>query len=344
MIQRTQQNEKVQLAFLFTVTIVLFGIFFCTSSLRPVTLLTLLNVLILSPVIRFLYSRKVPKTWAILLVYALLSLFFVFGVTRLIQAISQQWTGFIDSLPTLNLAILSKLDQLELKLKDLLGLELNLGFHESLVQLTSQIRTWALTHIPAIIANLASAALLVPIFSFFVLKDGEKFTQLYLALIPGRFASTATAVIEKISVALGTFLRAKIFEALLFGLMAYLGLLVINAPYAGLFALIAGLSNVIPYLGPFLGAAPPLLVYGFSATETGLFWPAVIMFSIINLIDNFLIFPVFVARIVNLTPLTLLVSVAVGQEYYGVIGMLLAVPLASILKIVFLELRPLIYR
>jgi putative permease len=70
----------------------------------------------------------------------------------------------------------------------------------------------------------------------------------------------------------------------------------------------------------------------------------VILLLAINLIDNFLIFPVFVAKIVNLSPLTLLISVAVGQEYYGVVGMLLAVPLASILKIIFLELQPLIYR
>jgi predicted PurR-regulated permease PerM len=125
--------------------------------------------------------------------------------------------------------------------------------------------------------------------------------------------------------------------------MTYLGLKIIHSPYAGVFSLIAGVSNIIPYLGPFLGAAPPLLIFGFSSSQFDLFWPTVLIFLITNLIDNFLIFPVFVARIVNLSPLTLLVSVAVGQELYGVAGMLLAVPAASTIKIILLELRSLIY-
>ncbi len=342
MATKLNQKEGLQLAFLFCVTLFLVSVLFFTSSLRPVTLLTVLNVLILSPVIHFLNSKRVPKLWGIILVYAILTLFFVFGVTRLIQVISQQWSGFIDSLPALSDAILSKVDEMEIRLRD--QMDVDLGIHNSIIQSSSQIRNWALTHIPQIIGNLASAALLVPVFSFFILKDGDKFTRLYLQLIPHRFSKTATGVIEKISFALGTFLRAKLFEALLFGLMTYLGLIVLKAPYAGLFALIGGLLNFIPYLGPFIGAAPPLLIFGFSSTQEHLFWPAVILLIAVNIIDNFVVFPIFVARIVNLSPLTLLLSVAVGQEFYGIVGMLLAVPLASILKIIYLEIQPLIYK
>jgi putative permease len=344
MTKELKQKEALQIGFLCCVTLFLITVLFFTSSLRPVTLLTVLNVLILSPVVHFLSSRRIPKIWGILLIYAVLTLFFIFGVTRLIQVISQQWSGFIDSLPALSDALLSKVDELEVRLREQLGVDVDLGIHRSLIQSSSQIRNWALTHIPVIIGNLASAALLVPIFSFFILKDGDKFTRLYLELIPHRFSRTAIAVIEKISAALGTFLRAKLFEALLFGLMTYLGLIILKAPYAGLFALIGGLLNFIPYLGPFIGAAPPLLIFGFSSSQQHLFWPAVILLIIVNLIDNFVVFPIFVARIVNLSPLTLLLSVAVGQEFYGIVGMLLAVPLASILKIIYLEIQPLIYR
>jgi putative permease len=340
----TKQREKLQIGFLLAVTLFFVSILFFTSSLRPVTLLTVLNVLILGPVIQFLNQRKIKRVWAILLVYGVLTLFFIFGVTRLIQVISRQWTGFIDALPALSDAILSKVDEMESRMKDQAGIDVDLGFHNSIIQSVSQIRTWALTHIPVILGNLASAALLVPVFSFFILKDGDKFARLYFQLIPSRFSKTATTVTGKISNALASFLRAKIFEAFLFGLMTYLGLLVLKAPYAGLFALIGGLLNFIPYFGPFIGAAPPLMIFAFSSGYQHLFWPAVFLFTAVNLIDNFVVFPVFVARIVNLTPLTLLLSVAVGQEFYGIAGMLLAVPLASILKIIYLELQPLIYK
>jgi putative permease len=68
-----------------------------------------------------------------------------------------------------------------------------------------------------------------------------------------------------------------------------------------------------------------------------------LVFLVANAIDMILIFPVFVARLVNLSPLTLLASVAVGQELYGVVGMLVAVPVASAIKIVMKELIAILY-
>ena len=338
-----KQKEALQIAFLALITLFFFAIFFFTPSLRPVTLLTLLNVLILGPVVRLLVKRGIPKVIAILLIYLVLSLIFIFGLSSLNQAISLQWAGLVDALPDINQRVLEKIESFESHIRDWIGIEVNLGFKNSISASGGQLRSWALTHIPSLIGNLASAALLVPIFSFFLLKDGKTYSELYQGLIPARFAKTSGEVLKKISRSLGTFLRAKIFEAVLFGVMTYLGLKIIHAPYAGVFSLIAGISNIIPYLGPFLGAAPPLLIFGFSISQYDFFWPTVLIFLITNLIDNFLIFPVFVARIVNLSPLTLLVAVAVGQELYGVAGMLLAVPAASTIKIILLELRTLIY-
>jgi predicted PurR-regulated permease PerM len=88
---------------------------------------------------------------------------------------------------------------------------------------------------------------------------------------------------------------------------------------------------------------PPALVLGLQDPPTNLF-PMMMVFLIANAIDMILIFPVFVARLVNLSPLSLLASVAVGQELYGVIGMLIAVPLASALKIIVKELIGILYQ
>jgi putative permease len=336
-------NEKLQLAYLGLVTVLLVLVLFFTPALRPITLLTALNVLILGPWVRFLGRHRIPKVWAILLLYFILTVFTVFGITRLTQALAEQWAELIDALPGLELSALNKLGVLEAKFREKFGFELNLGVHAGVTQMGGSLRSWALTHVPSLIGSLASGAFLVPIFSFFVLKDGELFSSLYQSLIPARFSKRAGEVLSKIGASLGTFLRAKLLEAAIFGLMTYLGLRLIGAPYAGIFSVIGALSNIIPYLGPFIGAAPPLLIFGFSDAMYVHFWPAALMITIANLIDNFLIFPVFVAKIVNLTPLTLLISVAVGQELYGVLGMLLAVPVASILKIILVELRSLIY-
>jgi putative permease len=185
--------------------------------------------------------------------------------------------------------------------------------------------------------------MLAPIFSFFILKDGSEMRLQLEKLIPSSYSKNTLVVIDKISASIGKFLRAKMIEALLVGTLVYVGLRLIDAPFGGVFAVIAGVTNIIPYLGPILGVIPPALVLGFQDPPTNLF-PMLLVFLVANAIDMILIFPVFVARLVNLSPLSLLASVAVGQELYGVIGMLIAVPLASALKIIVKELIEILYQ
>jgi putative permease len=339
---RLESREGLQFAFLIFLVLGILSIFFLTPSLRPASLLTVLSVLFLGPPVRFLKKRGIPKVASIIGIYLTLGIVLVFGMSNLVRGFAQQWSSLIDSLPVFGQAALAKLTQMEAQIQDLLNIEINFGFKNALTAQGSTLRNWALTHVPSLIGDFASAMLLAPIFSFFLLKDGEAFRSQIEKLIPKSRASATIAVLDKIGASLGKFLRATLIEAFALGFICFIGLKLISAPYAGIFALIAGITNIIPYLGPILGVVPPILVLGFSNEPTP-FWPMVAVFTIANAIDMVLIFPVFVAKLVNLSPLTLLASVAVGQELYGVIGMLLAVPVASILKIIFQEVVSILY-
>ena len=127
-------------------------------------------------------------------------------------------------------------------------------------------------------------------------------------------------------------------EGLLLGIMVGAALSFLDFPYPIALACIAGLTNIVPYLGPVLGALPGLLIAMFDPT-IGIHVNSVFLAYLIpNLIDMTFIFPVIVAKLVNLHPLLLLVSVILGQNYAGVAGMLLSIPLATILKIVLQEI------
>ena len=340
--RNTDSNEKLQLIFLCFLVLGLITVFFITPSLRPASLLTLLNVLFLGPVVNFLAHKKVPKWASILSIYGILSLIFFFSFNHFIRGFADQWSSLIESLPTFGAAALQKLGLLEQKIREVLNIEIDLGIKNQLVLIGSNTREWALTNLPSLIGSFASAMLLAPIFSFFILKDGDLFREQFQKLIPARYSESTIHVLTKIGASLGSFLRAKLIEAFLVGLLCYIGLKIVGTPYPGVFAVIAGITNVIPYLGPILGVIPPTLVLGFSENMS-MFWPMILVFIIANAIDMILIFPLFVGRLVNLSPLTLLAAVAVGQELYGVIGMLMAVPCASILKIIFQEIVAILY-
>jgi putative permease len=179
-------------------------------------------------------------------------------------------------------------------------------------------------------------ALMVPIFSFFILKDGDLYRREILKLVPTKHYSEVVATFSKTSTSLGKFLRAKALEALLVSIMTYVGLLICGAQYAAVLALVAGVTNILPYIGPVLGVIPALALLGFS-------WPIIIVYGIVNAVDLLVIFPIFVGKLVNLSPLTMLVSVAVGQELYGLVGMLVSVPVASSLKIIYQEVVLVLY-
>ena len=332
------KNDSLKLIFLFVVVLFLFSIFFLTTSIRPASLLTILNILLLAPVIHFLERKKISKIASILIVFAATGVVLALGIYYASTVLSGQWATLSDALPIYGDELIQKLGKLQEWIYDHYSVEINFGATNWIKRLGSNTQDWLITRLPSLIGDLASAFFLVPIFSFFILRDGKIMESTLLSLVPNAYQDTTVKVVTKTGKALSEFLRAKVIEALLVGLLSFIGLMIIKAPYAGVFALIVGITNIVPYLGPVVGAAIPLAIVGFSDSFSGHFVPMLIILSVVNAIDILIIFPIFVAKLVNLNPLILLTAVAVGQEFYGLVGMLISVPLASILKIIFQEL------
>jgi putative permease len=139
------------------------------------------------------------------------------------------------------------------------------------------------------------------------------------------------------------YIRAKLIEAILVGTMVMVGLALVRAPYAVVLGVVAGVTNIVPYLGPILGAIPACLLVLFDQNQNTLVIPVLLVYVIANLIDTVVIFPLVVAKLVNLHPLILIAVVAVGQHYYGLVGMLISIPIATALKVVLLEIYMSVY-
>ncbi|MGZ3699188.1 MAG: AI-2E family transporter, partial [Bdellovibrionota bacterium] len=150
-------------------------------------------------------------------------------------------------------------------------------------------------------------------------------------------------VSNEIADSISDYLRAKLVEATLVGVLTLGGMLIIGAPYAAVLAVFAGITNIIPYVGPLMGAVPGVLIASFDSTHPHLVWPVVIVYAAANIIDTFVIFPVVVAKLVNLHPLILIAVVAVGQTYYGLVGMLISIPIATAVKVMVGEIYSAVY-
>ena len=118
--------------------------------------------------------------------------------------------------------------------------------------------------------------------------------------------------------------RGQLLVCLVVGILAYVGYMLIGLPYALLLASIVGLMNVIPYLGPFIGAAPAVLVGLSESWKLALFVVAVNV--VVQILESNVVSPQIVGRTLKLHPLVIILALLIGGQLGGILGLILAVP------------------
>ncbi len=182
---------------------------------------------------------------------------------------------------------------------------------------------------------------IVPLFTFFFLRDSRKIMRACVSLAPNRHFEMARDLSYLISRQLSQFVRGRVLEALIVGLVVTAGLSFTDIRYASVLGIFAGVTNLIPYIGPIIGMVPGILIAFVDLGGGAQFWWIVILYVLIAqvLIDNFILIPVLISRVSNLHPLLVFFAIIVGGKLYGVIGMIIGVPILSVFKITLLEVR-----
>ena len=158
--------------------------------------------------------------------------------------------------------------------------------------------------------------------------------------VPNRIFEPALILLDGIDRQLGDYLRSRLVQTVIIGIICLIGYLILGLPFAILLGTVAGLANLIPYIGPFIGAIPALaVVFVDSRFGVGSSFIGIIVITIgVQIIDTALVTPLLVGKSVELDPITTVVVVLVGEQFLGLIGMLMAVPLTAMLKLIIEEL------
>ncbi len=175
---------------------------------------------------------------------------------------------------------------------------------------------------------------LAPIIAFYLLVDLPHIRVVFRNLVPERARGDAMVVARRLSTAIGGYFRGQLAVAIVVGVMASIGMLIIDLPFWLIVGMIAGLFNMIPLIGPWVGAVPGIIIA--FATGGGIekaIAVAVVM-AIVQQIDNHFISPIVMQRAVKLHPAVVMLSLLAGGTLGGFFGLLLAVPATATLKIV----------
>lgn len=170
----------------------------------------------------------------------------------------------------------------------------------------------------------------VPLWMFYILRDQSDMTSAFYALVPVVLREDVRNVLILSDSVLGAYLRGQVLLCLSVGAMVTAGLLFLHIDFALLLGTIAGVLEVVPVLGPILGAIPALLV-ALATSPSNVLWVAVLALAVQQL-ENLFLVPQVQGMSVRLHPAVVMLALVVGSEVAGVVGMILSVPLTAMFR------------
>ena len=288
---------------------------------------------VLRPVVDFLAQKKVPRTAAILLIYLVAGVLIGVLILNIMPLLVSQMTAFLRQLPVYVTMFDSFLDHMSFVAR-VLPNGMRVGLEKALQQAQSAFLGWlsgALVGVKSLIGGLISA-FIVPFLVFYLLKDYRLFTGLVVRLFSRKSQETVERILFGIDESLGRYVRGQLLVMVLVGVATLIGLLLIHMQYALLLSLIVALTNIIPYVGPFIGAAPALfMAFGVSHT---MLWKVLLVNLVVQQLEGNVFSPWIMGKTMNLHPLLILLAVMVAGEVAGITGLIFAVPIVAVIKVI----------
>lgn len=309
----------------------LYLLYFLRFAFTPLVLAILLAY-ILSPLVSY-FERWVPRIYSTLIAYLIFLSVVAVILVFVIPVMVQQIRGFIEGLPLhltrareIGAALGEQYLRMQLQLPPALENVVESAISEFQAFALSILRRAPMATISliSVIANF----ILAPIVAFYLLKDLKIIGAFFLGVFPESRRETVTSVISIINRAVGGFVRGQLTVALIVGIMCALVLIILDVDYAILLGMIAGLFNLIPYLGPVVGAVPAAVIALLDSPSKALL--VVVLFFVVQQIDNVLISPNVMKHQVGVHPVVVIFSLIAGGILFGFWGMLLAVPLVAV--------------
>jgi len=303
---------------------------------------------ILKPAVEFLERKNFPRWGAILLIYLVLAGILALGIVLVLPVLMGQLqdmgaqaseiasnSGAIDDFQITEVEAVQKIFRplLEFNRKAELY-DLNNLFQQFLYNIKSVV-----TELPRKVSSFAGKLFnvftflfMVPMLGFFLLRDHENFKKALFYIIPNKYFELTVIILEKTDYVFKTFFRAMMVEMLIVAVMSSVSLMIVGVPYSIIIGLIAGIANVIPYLGPWIGIVAAIISIFLSGEPMMMIVWAIVALQIVQILENWFVYPNVMGNSMEMHPMVILLTVLAGGYAFGLLGMLFAVPIVFLIK------------
>ncbi|MDZ7772093.1 MAG: AI-2E family transporter [Balneolaceae bacterium] len=335
--------EKVVRSILALAGIVVLGmVLYNFGVLVGYAVIAMIFSYILDPVVNRMQTAGMNRTVAITLAMLGVGLILVWISTNIIPVIGNQMVELAAQLNIQNIQTIAQ--QVENRLVAQFSFLPDRFLSDNITDVLRELFTVgevpaAVGNLIGIFTNLFAASLIIPFATFFFLKDGSKIRRDILSLVPNKYFETTLSLVDKIEARLGHYFRTVMLQSVLVALTSFLGLTIAGLNNSLSVGIAVGVANTIPYFGPVIGYFLSAVVSIIEVGDFSLVLPCVLAILCVQILDNVVFQPMLFSRSADMHPVAILFIIMIGAEVAGILGMLIAIPIATMVKITINQVR-----
>lgn len=309
-----------------------------TSWVVGLVLVSLLVVYLLAPVVDYVCRTRFPRALVVPLVYLAFLALPTLLIYLIVPVVVDQVKELANYLPDALEVIIPWLEDIggHLYVYEPRFLDSIYNLIDEIPQLATEAVRQVGEAIRVILARLFDT-LIVLVLVFYLLRDFPRIKKELQSYIPQRYREDALHLTEVMDEKVGDFIRGTLIRCTAVGVLTGVGLYILGMPFNVILGILAGVLNVLPYIGPYLAGVPAVLLSLAQPFPYPLL--VIVLYVGVQMVDGVVITPLFLGRAVNLHPLTVILGLMVGGTLYGVLGLILATPVVAILKVTILYYR-----
>ena len=302
------------LAFLFLIKEVIFIIF-----------VALILASAFDPLVDWLQKRRIPRGLGILIIYVVVFAFISLAVILIVPPITKEVGQLSENFPMYYEKIMNGVQNFTSVQTGTAQEQVQDGLKSLGSNLPQTISSLVAT-IFDIFGGLFSA-LLVLVITFYLTVQEEAMKSFIQALAPDKIQPYLMRLYSRIQLKMGLWLRGQIILSLVIFVLTFIGLTILGVPYALTLAFLAGLFEIVPFIGPLLASIPAIFFAFLQSPFMGL--SVIILYFVIQELENHLIVPKIMSKAVGMNALVVILVILVGAKLGGIVGALLAIPVAT---------------
>ena len=318
------------------VILILFALLFVLKNMVLVLLLSIVIASAVEPATLWFVRRKVPRLFAVILIYLSTAVFLIVTVFFILVPLLSESSDFLKNFPVyFNASTVSNTIANNDFLSSqpiVLGITNSLNLDQVIGQINSvitNISSNAFGTVATVFGGILSFFLTI-VLSFYLAVEEDGVGKFLKAITTIKHEKYVVALWNRSQKKIGLWMQGQLVLAIIIGMLVYLGLLIINVPNALLLATLAAAFEIIPLFGPILASIPAIMI---SFVSGGLPLALIVigLYVIVHQFENQLIYPLVVKKVVGVSPIVSIVALATGFQLAGVLGLILSVPIATII-------------